>query len=516
MTNELTTFRSWVKRAREALDYTQEKLASKVGCEAQHIARIESGARWPSPELATQLAEELKIAPEERPQFLKLGHKVQRDAVAKDKLRSNKTVLPLQLTSFVGRESEVIQIARLLERSEVRLVTLTGPAGTGKTRLSLRVATEVQSEFADGVLYVPLAAIRDPDLVANAIARALGTSTLAGNQLVENLPDYLAGKHLLLVIDNFEQVSVAAPRITNLLVAAPGLKILVTSRETLRVYGEYEFPVPPLPLPDLDSEICPDSLGSVPAIALFVERAQAAKPGFRLTADNVEAVIAICRSMDGLPLALELAAARIKTFTPQAMLARIQGDHRLKLLVSQLRDLPDRQQTLRNAIDWSYELLTPDEQALFRRLAVFAGGWTVEAAEAICNTPKIAIDTLEAIEDLATKSLITQGIASDGEPRFAMLETTHEYAWERLRASGEHTVIQRQHAMYYLRLVEEVSQQEVQDQGLLDRIDQEHDNLRALFGWAQAAGEEDLALRLSRAMWESGIGMTVGMRKTNG
>jgi non-specific serine/threonine protein kinase len=294
--------------------------------------------------------------------------------------------LPVQRTAFIGREREAISLRRLLGREDVQLITLTGPGGIGKTRLALQVAADAAPEFPGGICFVPLAAVSDPGLIASTIAQALGVRETGNQSPQESLKEYVSGLGLpmLLVLDNFEHLLSATPVVTQLLNTGPKLKVAVTSQAPLHVYGEHEFPVPPLALPNLKSIPPVEVLSRLPAIALFVERAQAVKREFALTEENASAVAAICARLDGLPLAIELAAARIKLLSPSAMLARLES--RLNLLTGGARDLPSRQQTLRGTVDWSYGLLNPAEQTLLRRLAVFAGGCTLEGAEAVCDT----------------------------------------------------------------------------------------------------------------------------------
>jgi predicted ATPase len=405
--------------------------------------------------------------------------------------------LPAQLTSFLGRECELAEIVELLETT--RLLTLTGPPGMGKTRLSLQVAAEILDQFQDGAFFVDLAPIRDPGLVATTIAEVLGISESGGQPLLDTLRNALCHKHLLLLLDNFEQVIDAAPLVGELLSSSPGLKALITSREALRVYGEQEYPVPPLTLPDLDRAEPLHSLSQYEAVELFTRRARAVRPDFMLTEDNARAVAEICVRLDGLPLAIELAAARSTMLSPEMVRRRL--DSRLGVLVAGPRDLPARQRTLRGAIDWSYDLLEPAEKTLFARLAVFQRGHTVEAVEAICSH-SLTIGILEGLESLLNKNLLTRLSGAHEEPRFVMLEMIHEYARERLEAGGEAEDLRRRHAEYFLALAERAALElrGARQQGWFVHLRAEQDNLRAALAWSLGEGEAELGLRLVGAL----------------
>jgi predicted ATPase/class 3 adenylate cyclase len=406
--------------------------------------------------------------------------------------------LPLQPTPLVGREREVAEIADRARSEEVRLLTLTGPGGTGKTRLALQVAADLLEEFKDGVFFVILATITDPELVASTIAGPLGIKESGDQPLEESLKAYLRDRNLLLVLDNFEQVLEGAPLVGEFLGACPKLKILATSRIPLRLYGEQEYPVPPLALPDPGVLPPLEILTQYEAVRLFVERARTVKPDFTVTNESAPAVAEICARLDGLPLAIELAAARVRLLPPQKMLQRL--GNRMKLLKGGARDLPTRQQTLRGAIDWSHDLLE-EEKILFRRLSVFAGGRTLEAIEEICD-PEGALDALEGLESLLEKSLLRQEEGPGGEPRFVMLETIHEYAREKLQASGEAEEIKRLHAEYFLALAKEAEPELVGPDQVewMDRLATEHDNMRAALSWALGKGRIETALQLGSAL----------------
>ncbi len=410
--------------------------------------------------------------------------------------------LPTQPTPLVGREREVAEVCGRLRRLDVRLLTLIGPGGTGKTRLGLQAGAELLDEFEGGVFFVALAPVSDPDLVASTIAGPLGVVESGDKPLEESLKGYLQDKELLLLLDNFEQVLEAAPLVGELLGSCPRLKVLATSRAALRVYGEQEYAVPPLTLPDPKRLTTVEKLSQYEAVRLFIERARAVKADFEVTNDNAPAVAEICVRLDGLPLAIELAAARTKMLSPEAMLQRL--GNRLKLLRGGARDLPLRQQTLRGAIGWSHDLLDEGERTLFARLSAFSGGRTLEAIEAVCDAEGVLpMDALDGISSLVDKSLLRQEEGPQGESRFVMLETIHEYARERLQESGEAEEIRRAHAAYFLSLAEQ-AEPELRGPGQvgwLERLEAEHDNMRAALSWSLERGEAETTLRLTGALW---------------
>jgi predicted ATPase/class 3 adenylate cyclase len=456
-------------------------------------------------------------------------------------LDARRTNLPAPPNLLIGREREVAAVGTLLRRTDVRLVTLAGPGGIGKTRLAMQVAADLQDAYTDGVWFVDLAPIRDPALVLPRILQTLNLKEQGGPSPFVQLQAYLRDKQLLLLLDNFEQVVDAAVEVADLVAACPGLNVLITSRMVLHLYSEHVFAAPPLGLPDRKQSKprgtdLVAAAGQYEAVRLFVERAQTVKFDFTLTETNAKVIIEICQRLDGLPLAIELAAAWIRLFSPQALLARLK--RRLALAHGGARDLPDRHQTLRNTIDWSYALLDTAEQTLFQRLAVFVGGCTLSAAEAICaraeswelgvggaaesratQLPNLVLDELASLVD---KTMLRQFLSPDGEPYFAMFETIREYALERLEASAEAEVLRQRHAVYYL-VLSEAAEPELwgrQQEEWLDRLEAEHDNLRAALAWSlqevrvehevleKSSGRLDnlsirhaIGLRLAGALW---------------
>jgi len=391
--------------------------------------------------------------------------------------------LPVQPTPFIGRTTQIAAIKELILNPDVRLVTLMGPGGTGKTRLSLQVAQEVMDQFPDGAYFVPLADDTDSDQFISRLALQLGVRE-GGRPLLDNIKDYLRDKHVLLVLDNFEQLVSAASTAAGLLASAPQVKIIISSRIALQVQGEHEYPVPPLDLPQGGLNL--DEATENESVRLFVERARAAQPDFSLTKENASAVTEICHRLDGLPLALELAAARIKLLTPQAILSRL--DDRLKLLTGGARDLPARQQTLRNTLEWSYSLLNDEEKILYARLGVFVGGFTLEAAEAICNVEG-NFDILEGAASLVNNSLVRPVNTTDVQPRFGMLETIRAYALERLAESDELETLRARHAQYFGDIIIKQAGQQLYSANApywISWLEREIDNIRATLSWSQS------------------------------
>ena len=409
--------------------------------------------------------------------------------------------LPAPLTSLIGRDKEVEAVRCSLLHDEVRLLTLVGPPGIGKTRLSIAVAVRLSVNFRDGVYFVALDTVNDTQLVIATIGRSLGLKPSEKQPLGEAVAGYLRDKQILLVLDNFEQVLDAGPQILQLLSACPSLKALVTSREPLHAYGECRFQVPPLELPDRQHLPDPDTLAGLASVVLFTQRAQALKPDLVITPANAGTIAAICLHLDGLPLAIELAAAQIEDLTPEQILAGL-GD-RLKILKGDLRYLPLRQQTLRGAIDWSYHLLTIGERTLFRRLGVFVGGCSLAEVHAICNAHQdLPFEPQAGMAALSSKSLLYRETGVDGEPRWRMLESIREYALKRLAEAGEAETLLARHAAFFAGYLEErfgLILSREQDRVILE-IDADIDNVRAAWDWALAARRQDLIRRSSQAL----------------
>jgi predicted ATPase len=513
-----TSFGALLRFLRLRGDMNQRDLAIAVGYSEAQISRLEQNLRLPDPDvLRARFLPALDLAgePELADRLLELAHAARNKSApapepppeptagppAEEPLPASPAPLPAYPNALIGRDAEVAAAAALLAEPGVRLVTLTGPGGIGKTRLGVAVAAASAASFPHGAAFVPLATVADPRLVPAAIAQALDVPTSASRPPEVALRQWARDRQMLLVLDNFEQVASAAPALAELLAAGAGLKALVTSRTLLRIYGEHELPVTPLAMPR-DAAPDAEALADFPAVQLFVERARAARPSFTLGPDNARAVAAICASLDGLPLALELAAARLKLLSPAALLAQL-GD-RFAALTGGPRDRPARQRTLRAALAWSYDLLSPDEQALFRRASAFAGGFDAAAAHGVCADEPDPFITHELLDALANHSLLQPAEGAAGELRFTMLETVRAYAAEQLHASGEEAAARERHAAFFLQLAEDAAAAlgGAEQARWLDRLEREGDNLRAALQWSVEARAGEAAARFGAALWK--------------
>src|SRR5579872_6855487 len=497
-------FGSTLRRLRRDAGLTQEELAERAGLSPRGIGAIERGIiRAPHQSTVLQLADALGLAPEERTVLLRSAHR-RLASVEKDSVRAL-LAIPIPPTPIVGREREIAEVSDLLARHDVRLVTLTGPGGVGKTRLALELAAGFRNRTSCGVTFISLASIRDPVLVASTIANGLGVRESPVEPVAERLLAYLAERNLLLVLDTFEHLLPASGLAARLLSTCTQLQMLVTSREPLHIRGEHEYPVRPLQVPRKRYLPPPVALPRYPAIELFAQRARAVRPDFAISAANSASVTGICAQLDGLPLAIELAAARMKLLSAAELLSQLEGEHSLRVLSGGASDLPARLQTMRSTIAWSHDLLDPTEQTMFRRLSVFSGGCTLEAAQAVCEAVgALDLDTLDGLASLVDKSLVTvhRSDREDDTSRFDMLETVREFAHEQLVASAEAAAAHREHARYFLTLAEQSDQVRagVNHSGWPQRLEQEHENLRAALQTARQLDDTELGLRLAAAL----------------
>jgi non-specific serine/threonine protein kinase len=504
------SFGYWVRRQRKALDLTQQVLADRVGCSLAAIKKIESDERRPSRQIAERLADILGVPANQREIFLEVARGIRpvdqlllaHEPLSPIPSEASKLFphnLPMQLTSFIGRERELEEVKQLL--SSTRLLTLTGSGGTGKTRLALHLAADLLAvkQFANGVWLVELAPLADPTLVTQTVASTLGVREQPGRTILDALTDYVHAKSMFLILDNCEHlIQTCAQLADTLLRAAPRLKILTTSREALGIAGETIYRVPSLPLPESQQLHDLDALEQNDCVYLFIDRAMAAHPSFRLREKNASAVADICRRLDGIPLAIELAAARIKVFPPEEIAARL--DDRFRLLTGGSRAALERHQTLFALIEWSHNLLSEAERVLLRRLSVFARGWSFEAAQAVCDDG-LGDEVLDLLTHLVDKSLVAVEEEKE-EARYRLPETIRQYARDKLLQSGESEQIRDRHLEFFTHFAETAEPKLRSGEQLewLDRVETEHDNLRTALAWSLESGKGDLALQLAGAL----------------
>jgi predicted ATPase/DNA-binding XRE family transcriptional regulator len=484
------SFGQRLRGLRRDLGLSQAELADKAGCAVHTVRKLESDERRPSPQLATRLSEVLELPPRDRPEFVRLARRTSVFA---------RPTLPTPVTGLIGREQDIAALKDRLVGPDVRLLSLVGPPGVGKTRLALQAATELQEVFRDGATFVALAAVRDPALVIEAIAQTLGVRGASSRPLEQVLIEHLSSRQLLLVLDNFEQVVAARDHLVTLLVAAPRLKIMVTSRESLDVYGEHVYDVHTLGLPDPTGSRRQSATSRSPAERLFLDRARAVRPNFASAPADQPVVAQICRRTEGLPLAIELAASRARTLSPRALLEQL--GQRLDLLSAGPIDFTPRQQSMRGALDWSYDLLDDGERRLFCCASIFSGGATADAIAAVCAEPIAS----RVAESLADKSLFNVREVA-GTTRFEMLETVREYALERLAITlsvDEQQLLRTRHAAYFVALAARAGDKlrGAEQIAWLQCLDADHANLRAAHDWSLDYHHAEIAGRLCADLW---------------
>lgn len=505
---EQQSFGNWLRLKRKALDLTREALADRVGCSAATIRKIEAEERRPSEQIAERLAEILNVPQNERKEFIRFTRGNWKSApVVSNQVfpwNARRSNIPATTTSLIGRGEEITIIRQYLSKDDIRLVTLVGPPGIGKTRLSLAVARAALSDFPDGVFFVALASLEDPALIAQTVVQSLGFAGVANLPIPDRLKEGIGEKHLLIVLDNCEHlVEEAALFASSLLSACLRLKILATSRESLRIPGEWQYPVPAFDLPAETSTLDLETFSHLPALTLFTERARAVRPDFELTAGNVGTVSAICTRLDGLPLAIELMAARMRLMPPEMLLARM--DSEFILSADGMRAASERQKTLNHAIAWSYNLLSAEEKRLFAYLSVFSGGFTLDAAEGIFSPAFMEKSVPDLIASLLDKSLLQPSLNQVyTETRYIMLVTIQEFARNRLRDFGRETEARNWHLAYFLKFAEQADEELRGPNQLewLHRVGTMLDNLRTALEWAIETHQTEAALRLvSRLDW---------------
>jgi predicted ATPase/transcriptional regulator with XRE-family HTH domain len=511
---EAHSFGYWLRLKRKALDLTREGLAQRVGCSAGTIQKLEEEERRPSAQMAERLAEIFNLPRNEQPAFvrfargeLQAGITSEEDSPWNSSVKLSSSHLPTMVTSLIGREKEIAEVHNYLLMPDVRLVTLVGPPGIGKTRLSIESARTASPEFPHGVFFVALASLDSPSLIPVTVAQAMGYVGAGHVSTMEQLKEGIGNKQLLIVLDNCEHlIEAVASLASSLISVCSRLKILATSRESLRVPGEWQYPVialdvPALDRPGEDSSVGMDAVLNFPALTLFAERARAVRPNFAINTDNVNAISAICKQLDGLPLAIELVAARMRLITPQALLERLHDQFLLS--ADGMRAVPARQKSLNDAIDWSYELLSEEEQKLFSYLSVFSGGFMLEAAETIFSQTFTETTVSALLASLFDKSLLQSSVDSSDEARYGMLATIQEFARQRLRETAQEAEIRNGHLAYFLDVAGQADHALRGPDQLkwLNRVNSMHDNLRVALDWAIETGQTEKALQLAQNLW---------------